>query len=385
MSLITREQRDEIEDLAVAAGLFDLRYRDSLLDGIDPAASGFIPYPNPPMLQLSIDLRWVTDNERIANGVIPLLIWLKNATRLRRTFPDGIAFRRWADLLSGLAGGEPLLTAQRNIEPNSPLVVTTSSGQITLPEFKEAVLFGNEQFVPFEFLSGGEQAGRSVAHLSVPVFEGGVRAQTPLGAEVLFNGTGWALGKCYVITNHHVVNARRQGAPLASTDDFLKQGSHSRIRFDFDDKDSLGEQVLSAAVVAWNPSLDYAVLKTEGEHGRTPLRRLAGRFDMTSDHIPVNIIQHPDGGPKVLALRNNLVTKSTESDVCYLTDTKLGSSGSPVFNDQWSVVALHRGSVVAEGVQYFGASTVWVNIGTQWASIDDDLKKNFPAVWADMQ
>jgi endonuclease G, mitochondrial len=385
LSLITKEQREEIEDLAVAAGLFDPQYRGSLLDGIDPGAAGFIPVNNPPRLQLQIDLGWVTDTERIANGAVPLLIWLKNAARLRRTFADGPSFRRWADYVSGLAGGEPLLAMQRGAEPDSPLVVTLGTTRVALPELKEAVLFDKDAFVPFEFLSGGERAGRSVAHLSVPVYEQGKPVKTESGAESLFSGTGWVLGKRYVITNHHVINARRQGAREASEEDFLKQGSHTRIRFDFDDQDALGEQVLSAAVVAWNAALDYAVLKTCGEHGRPPLRRISGRFAKTSDHIPVNIIQHPDGGPKMLALRNNLVTDSTERDVCYLTDTKLGSSGSPVFSDQWSVVALHRGSVIAEGVRYFGASTAWVNIGTQVASIEDDLKQKFPAVWADLQ
>jgi hypothetical protein len=384
LSLVRKEQRDQIEDLATAAGLFNPGYRDRLLDGIDPAATGFISFPNPPRLQLMIDLSWVADNERIANGAVPLLIWLKNAARLRREFPDGAAFKRWADEVSGLAGGEPVLTAQRNASPDSALVVTFGTGRVALPELKEAVLFKNEQFVPYEFLPGGEQAGRSVAHLSVPVYEGGASTQTASGAEVIFNGTGWALGTRHIITNHHVINARRQGAPMAPEEDFLKQGSHTRIRFDFDDKDAQGEQVLSAAVVAWNPKLDYAVLRTNSEHRRPPLRRIVGRFEMTSDHIPVNIIQHPDGGPKMLALRNNLVTKSTDNDVCYLTDTKLGSSGSPVFNDQWSVVALHRGSVVADGVQYFGASSVWVNIGTQVASIEDDIKNRFPGIWAEL-
>jgi endonuclease G, mitochondrial len=384
LSLVSKEQREQIEDLAAAAGLFHPNYRDLLLDGIDPAVTGFISFPNPPRLQLGIDLSWVASHERIANGAVPLLIWLKNAARLRRDFPDGAAFKRWADAVSGLAGGEPVLTAQRNAEPDSPLVVSFGTGSVALPELKEAVLFKNEQFVPYEFLPGGEQAGRSVAHLSVPVYEGGAPAQTQSGAEVIFNGTGWVLGKCHIITNHHVINARRQGAPRAPEEDFLQQGSHTRIRFDFDDNDARGEQVLSAAVVAWNPDLDYAVLRTEVEHRRPALRRFGGRFEMTSDHIPVNIIQHPDGGPKMLALRNNLVTKSTESDICYLTDTKLGSSGSPVFNDQWSVVALHRGSVVAEGVQYFGASSVWVNIGTQIASIEDDLRRRFTTIWAEL-
>jgi len=370
--------------LAATAGLFDPNYRSLLLDGIDPATIGFIPFPNPPRLQLLVDLRWVTDNERISNGAVPLLIWLKNAARLRRTFADGVRFRGWADLVSRYAGGEPLLTVQRSPGAAGSVVVTSSTGAVTLPEFKEAVLFGNEQFVPFEFLPAGERAGHSVAHLSVPVYELGNATLTPLGDETIFHGTGWALGKQHVITNHHVINARRQGAPAASDEDFIRQGSHTRIRFDFDDKDAQGEQVLSAAVVAWNATLDYAVLKTDRVHGRTPLRRLPGRFDKTTDHIPVNIIQHPDGGPKMLALRNNLVTKSTETDVCYLTDTKFGSSGSPVFDDRWNVVALHRGSVIAEGVQYFGASSVWVNIGTQVASIEDDLKEKFPAVWADL-
>jgi hypothetical protein len=44
-----------------------------------------------------------------------------------------------------------------------------------------------------------------------------------------------------------------------------------------------------------------------------------------------------------------------------------------------------RRSVVADGVKYFGASTIYVNIGTQVASIVDDLQKKFPTVWADLQ
>ena len=70
------------------------------------------------------------------------------------------------------------------------------------------------------------------------------------------------------------------------------------------------------------------------------------------------IAQHPNGRQKHLAARENRITvylydddlkptERAENDFLYYsTDTTKGSSGAPVFNDQWYVVALHRrGSV----------------------------------------
>jgi len=65
-----------------------------------------------------------------------------------------------------------------------------------------------------------------------------------------------------------------------------------------------------------------------------------------------NIIQHPSGGPKKFALRGwKLKTPEKAADkglVQYDTDTMPGSSGSPVFNDFWEVVAVHNSSVQDE-------------------------------------
>ncbi|MBU6351013.1 MAG: trypsin-like peptidase domain-containing protein [Chloroflexi bacterium] len=47
-------------------------------------------------------------------------------------------------------------------------------------------------------------------------------------------------------------------------------------------------------------------------------------------------------GPKQIALYHNLVVYSDGQRVQYLTDTLPGSSGSPVFNSAWQVVALHH-------------------------------------------
>ena len=52
--------------------------------------------------------------------------------------------------------------------------------------------------------------------------------------------------------------------------------------------------------------------------------------------------KHPGGGPKQIALTHNMVTYVDDNVVQYLTDTMPGSSGSPVFNAAWEVVALHH-------------------------------------------
>jgi V8-like Glu-specific endopeptidase len=56
----------------------------------------------------------------------------------------------------------------------------------------------------------------------------------------------------------------------------------------------------------------------------------------------VFIIQHPDGGPKMIGLSHNLVRSVTGDVLQYWTDTKTGSSGAPVFNSRWQVVGLHH-------------------------------------------
>lgn len=56
----------------------------------------------------------------------------------------------------------------------------------------------------------------------------------------------------------------------------------------------------------------------------------------------LNIIHHPGGDYKQLSIRENTFVKRTPTSIWYTTDTAQGSSGSPVFNDQWQVVALHH-------------------------------------------
>ena len=66
---------------------------------------------------------------------------------------------------------------------------------------------------------------------------------------------------------------------------------------------------------------------------------------------PVSIIQHPDGRHKHWAVRQNkLVLEPKDADlfISYTTDTLGGSSGSPAFNHDWELVAVHHSGVPRE-------------------------------------
>ena len=110
----------------------------------------------------------------------------------------------------------------------------------------------------------------------------------------------------------------------------------------------------------------------------------------------LNIIHHPDGDFKQLSIRKNLFIKITPTSIWYQTDTAPGSSGSPVFNDQWQVVALHHmgvgrknesgdyidkdGKVIPKVNGKIDASkVVWdANEGIRISVILKDLLINFP-------
>jgi endonuclease G len=84
-----------------------------------------------------------------------------------------------------------------------------------------------------------------------------------------------------------------------------------------------------------------------------PLLPLPGKV---VDKEWVTIIQHPGGGPKQISIRSSRIVSlpkkaipnvNLDHFIHYLTDTEPGSSGAPVVNDQWQVIALHHKAVPA--------------------------------------
>ena len=83
--------------------------------------------------------------------------------------------------------------------------------------------------------------------------------------------------------------------------------------------------------------------------------------------FPVNIIQHPAGAAKQLGIRNNLAVTFTPQEISYFTDTASGSSGSPVCDDGWRVIAQHKGfRFVRRMLNFQGKNTAWSTLGQQF-------------------
>ncbi len=79
-----------------------------------------------------------------------------------------------------------------------------------------------------------------------------------------------------------------------------------------------------------------------------------------------NIVQHPNHAPKKVGLRNNAVYDIDSKQLYYFTDTMGGSSGAPVFDDDWRVIAIHTGWDPIDGDEpvYLGRKMAVVNRGT---------------------
>lgn len=115
--------------------------------------------------------------------------------------------------------------------------------------------------------------------------------------------------------------------------------------------------------------LDYTLVRVAGSPGD-----IFGYVDPTlRAEVAVNdfvtIIQHPNGGPKQIALTDNKVAALLATVLQYTTDTEPGSSGSPVFNQNWQITGLHHagGNLAGpDGGRYF------INEGIRFAAIVRD-------------
>ena len=96
----------------------------------------------------------------------------------------------------------------------------------------------------------------------------------------------------------------------------------------------------------------------------------------------VAIIQHPGGFFKKISLQNNFVAHADDRLIQYYTSTEAGSSGSPVFNDDFEVVGLHHSWIeLAEpdpGQRHFR------NQGSGMIAVLDALKAVKPALWSEL-
>ncbi|MFF7484559.1 trypsin-like serine peptidase [Streptomyces luteogriseus] len=234
--------------------------------------------------------------------------------------PDALAVR--ADRILGRGGLSP-----------SAVVADIHREAMDLPDANERIIDLSNELQAWSFLPRGVRAGATVARIT----------RRRDGRE-LPHGTGFLVSPRLLMTNHHVLPdesfARTCFAEFNAqvTADNLPD---TVVRMELDPGTFFtADRRLDFALVAVKPAQDGPA---PGEiFGWNRLSVQIGKLVLGEK---VNIIGHPSGRLKEIALRDNAVLVRLDDFVHYTTDTEPGNSGSPVFNDQWEVVALHHSGV----------------------------------------
>lgn len=199
-------------------------------------------------------------------------------------------------------------------------------------------IIGQDQLMSSFFLPLGADRARAV---------GRIVTQKDIGV-----GTGFLISSRLLMTNNHVIENAKIAALCRVEFDYVRRfdkgfGPTQLFRL-------LPGEFFLTSVTRDDLNLDYTIVAVEpvnsqGEElaGRGSIPLVSNLADLTVLEW-ANIIQHPGGDPQQVALRDNKVVKSLDNFIHYEADTQPGSSGSPVFNDQWQLVALHHSGVPDE-------------------------------------
>lgn len=204
--------------------------------------------------------------------------------------------------------------------------------------------------------------------------------------------TGFLVSPDLVMTNHHV---------FPNMSDF----SDTQIEFDYEydvfgrEKERIVFELDPAKYFYNNKDLDFALIgiKPGDISGRRTSREMGylvlnGGLGKAGVGDFATIIQHPEGKLKQVALRENkILDVGNPNSITYTSDTAQGSSGSPVLNDQWQLIALHSAGVPLKDAndnyldknneiipkingKVDGSRVVWIsNTGIRISSIMNDL------------
>jgi V8-like Glu-specific endopeptidase len=169
-------------------------------------------------------------------------------------------------------------------------------------------------------------------------------------------GTAFLIAPDLLLTNHHVLPSTAVADESVAEFNYQVNwaGTFEPVR----------RFTLDSTYCRTSADLDYTIVRVRDSPGD-----LYGYVDLAIRAEPavndfVSIVQHPLGGPKQICFTDNKVAAVFDHLVQYSTDTEPGSSGSPVFNQQWEIVGLHHkggGLAGPDGKKHFTNEGILIN------------------------
>lgn len=211
-----------------------------------------------------------------------------------------------------------------------PLPDNEWKGGSNFTAVKEKILGKKSTLLPIGFLEQGTDAARAVVRI--------------VTADDL--GTGFILENRWLLTNNHVLPNLETAATASIEFNYqFPKGVKISVKKPADLKAEYTTRLTPGTkeqpLFHTNETEDWTLVKLDD-----PQIDQFGFFTMAAPGLRsgdfVNIIQHPLGGPKQIGIYQNMVMYADEEIIQYMTDTNNGSSGSPVVNSDWEVVAIHH-------------------------------------------
>ncbi len=174
-----------------------------------------------------------------------------------------------------------------------------------------------DNFLPSSFLEHGVMRAQSVCRIVT---------------DMSYGSGSLIASRNFIMTNNHVIP------------DFATAQA-SIAEFDYDEDNILYTVNLNPDVFFMtNSDLDFTIVACDPSPLPLDIEGipLLKNSKTITREERVNIIQHPKGRRKELSLHDNKVTYIYDIGIRYTADTEPGSSGSPVFNNEWDLVALHH-------------------------------------------
>jgi V8-like Glu-specific endopeptidase len=250
------------------------------------------------------------------------------AVRYKRRAPERAETERKQEAMGTVVADDPEQIEARAERLLGDAVGSRAVRQAARHEGVLERIIAENDLQPSLFLGRGTAIAESVGRIALA--DGGA-------------GTGFLVGRRLLLTNNHVLPDAASAAGAFVEFDF-ELGPDGRpeapAAFDLDPGTLfLTDAEIDASLVAVAPARGVVA---GDKYGWNKLLKQQGKIVIGE---AANVIGHPSGRRKEIAVRNNRLLDQLPDFLHYEADTEPGNSGSPVFNDQWEVVALHHSGV----------------------------------------